>query len=324
LGNQSEPYTYSFVVAAQGQAVEPFSQPDLWCLRFDRDWWTFESTCDGSRVEITTTFQPNGRADFIDDLILLGLYNEEAPEVSQWVAELVKERVLVNLREFYYIAEDGSHNEDSPEIEFSLDSSHCASAIAIGGADPAGGYTLGRAYFDWGNQNREDDTAPALGVFSTNLIRFYINTSYSFQELFDPFIPCRGNPVGTLAIDSTVMSDSFEPGAEGNSEEEEQRYQDLFNAVDAFGRAIAAILAHEIGHSVGLVANGPPPGGLFGGETNAEFTGYWTDPYHIDTLGNNIMEAAMSFTVMQYRGSEALRFNELNTAYLRERILLEK
>jgi hypothetical protein len=36
------------------------------------------------------------------------------------------------------------------------------------------------------------------------------------------------------------------------------------------------------------------------------------------------MEAAMSYTTMQYRGSRALHFNELNTAYLLERILLTR
>jgi len=324
LGNMSEPLSYSFLVAQSGQGVRPFAAPDTWCLLFDRDWWTFESSCEGTRVTITTVFEPNGRADFIDDLELLGLYNEEEPEVSAYVESFIKQRVLANLRGFFGIEEDGTHTEDSSPVAFSLGPDGCASAIAVGGADPAGGYTLGRAYFDWGNKHREQDTTPSLGVFSTNLIRFYVNTSYLFQELFDPFIPCRGDPVGTLAVDKTVMSADFVPGAPENSEEEESRYEQLYAAADGFGRAVAAVLAHEIGHSLGLVANGPPPGGLFGGESNAEFTGYWTDPYHIDTTGNNIMEAAMSFTAMQYRGSNALRFNELNTAYLRERILLSR
>ena len=121
-----------------------------------------------------------------------------------------------------------------------------------------------------------------------------------------------------------ILSETFVPGAPENDQAQEDRYNDLYTAADALGRAVAAILAHEVGHSIGLVANGPPPTGLFGGETNAAFAEYWTDPYHLDTVGNNIMVAAMSYTVMQYRGSRALTFNELNMAYLLERILLTR
>ena len=98
----------------------------------------------------------------------------------------------------------------------------------------------------------------------------------------------------------------------------------IARAAQGLARALAAIAAHEVGHSVGLVPNGPPDEGLFGGEQNAAFAGTWTTPYHIDTPGNNLMASAMSFTITQYTGTHELRFNELNTAYLRQRVLVRR
>jgi hypothetical protein len=95
------------------------------------------------------------------------------------------------------------------------------------------------------------------------------------------------------------------------------------DAVDSLARVVATILAHEIGHSIGLVANGAPSPGLFGGEYNASFAGPYTTDYHIDTPGNNIMAAAISFTSAIASGSNVPHFNEMNMAYLLERILVE-
>jgi hypothetical protein len=324
LGNRSLPLSYEFDVESANQAVRPFASADTWRIDFSRDYWTLQSQVSGQRVTVTTQFTPNGQADFIDDLALLGLYSAEAPDLSAQVVELVKDRTLANLREFYEIDQDGTPGADSPAITFTLAANQGTSVIAVGGADPGGGYTLGRAYFDRGNTGREQNTSAVLGVFTTSLIRFYINVSYSFKDAFDPFIPSRGDPIGTVPEDAVILDDAFVPGAEGNTDAAEERYQDLYAAAEAFGRAAAAILAHEIGHGVGLVANGPPPQGLFGGESNASFSGYWTDPYHFDAPGNNVMESSMSFTTMQYRGSQALRFDPLDRAYLLERILLTR
>ena len=86
--------------------------------------------------------------------------------------------------------------------------------------------------------------------------------------------------------------------------------------------SIAVVLAHEIGHSIGLVANSEPSSGLFGGEYNAAFSGPYTSTFHLDTPGNNIMAASISFTGSIATGSNASAFNDLNTAYLLHRLLL--
>ena len=63
-----------------------------------------------------------------------------------------------------------------------------------------------------------------------------------------------------------------------------------------------------------------------GGAAKAEFTGPRTTPGHIDTDGFNIMEAGpssapgVSINIAQFLG--AARFNPLNLAYLRRRLIV--
>jgi hypothetical protein len=124
-------------------------------------------------------------------------------------------------------------------------------------------------------------------------------------------------------MDVTILGSNFDRDDPGNTSQENDRYDDLALAIDGISRATAVILAHEIGHSVGLVANGPPPTGLFGGEYRASFAGPYTNSYHLDTNNNSIMASALSFLDAITIGINGPAFNLLNLAYLRERILLE-
>ncbi|HAK96089.1 MAG TPA: hypothetical protein DCM87_14125 [Planctomycetes bacterium] len=324
LGNTSEACAYEFTAESGGEAFHPFAKRDAWGIDLARDNWTTAASCVNGTVTITTAFAPNGTPDFIDDLALIGLYDARHAAEGERVAALVKDRLVAELYGFYTRPDDGVLAGARAEIEFTLSALDATSMIGVGGADPAGGYTLGRALFDRGNARFEYNATAGLGIFGTNLIRFYINSSFTFRSLFDPFIPGRGRPVGTAPEDARVLSDEFIPGDAANTAAEEARYDAIVRATAGFARALAAIAAHEIGHSVGLVANGPPPFGLFGGEKNAEFAGRFTDPYHLDTPGNNIMESAMSFTVMQYTDWRALAFNPLAMAYLLEKALVKR
>jgi hypothetical protein len=105
------------------------------------------------------------------------------------------------------------------------------------------------------------------------------------------------------------------------------RYNQLSFVVSLLGRLLGALTAHEMGHALGLVAPGPPPCGLFGGETEAAFTNpSRTNITHIDTPGFNIMEAGPGsapdarLDIGQYFTIPS--FNRLNLAYLRGRLLL--
>ena len=324
LGNRSEECAYEFTIESRGEAFHPFAARDVWGIDLARDNWTMAVDRIGGHVVITPTFAANGTPDFLDDLALLGLYDAGHAAEGIRVAALVKEQLVAELRGFYTRPDDGVLPGAPVAIEFTLAVSGATSVIGIGGSDPGGVYTLGRAYFDRGNARREHNAAASLGIFSTNLIRFYINWSAVFRNLFDPFIPGRGQPVGTAPEDARVLSDEFVPGDGANTPDEEARYDAIVRAARGLARALAAIAAHEIGHSVGLIANGPPPFGLFGGEKNAEFAGAYTDPYHLDTPGNNLMESAMDFHVTQHTDWQALAFNPLAMAYLLEKVLVKR
>ncbi len=324
LGNTSAPCAYEFTVEHDGEAFHPFARGDTWAVDLMRDYWTTAASCAGGTVTITPAFAPNGAPDFIDDLALIGLYDARHAAEGGRVAALVEDRLIAELYGFYARPDDGVLAGGRAGIDFTLSAGDATSMIGVGGADPVGGYTLGRALFDRGNARREFNVTASLGIFSTNLIRFYINTSFSFRSIFDAFIPGRGQPVGTAPEDARVLSDDFIPDDPANTEAEEARYGAIVRAAGAFARALAAIAAHEIGHSVGLIANGPPPRGLFGGEKNAEFAGRFTDPYHLDTPGNNVMESSLSFAETQYTDWRMLVFNPLAMAYLLEKALVQQ
>jgi hypothetical protein len=93
-------------------------------------------------------------------------------------------------------------------------------------------------------------------------------------------------------------------------------------AITDLGRFTALVLAHECGHSLGLVRDGAPPNGLFGGDS-VNFPG--------STAGHVVMPSALfpgqSFNIMSpaisYPGAIDVRsgFNSLNLAYLREAVI---
>lgn len=331
LGNVSQDFTHGFDTLAATNSRRPFEHTDRWSLEFTRDNFSISSSIDASGdVSINTGAGANGVSDFVEDLRVLGLNSESPPpaatsaNLNDVAREWVKETVVGHLNTFFGHDFDGNTTADSVNIEFHLvppPGSH--SRIAIGGDDPVPGFTIGRAEYDYRNSWDNNNTDSDLGVFTTNLIEFYINSSFTFRAAFDALIPGRGTPLGFHADDVTVLSPGFDRFSGTNTQSENDRYDDILDAVDALARVVATILAHEIGHSVGLVANGAPAAGLFGGESDASFAGPYTTAFHLDTNGNNIMAAAVGFSGAVQTGSAAPAFNEMNLAYLQERILLD-
>lgn len=331
LGNTSAPQDYTFDTSAVASSKVPFENTDYWYLRFDRDNFTITSSISsGGTVTVSSTAGDNGTEDFTEDLRILGLNSESPPPaaasagLNTIVLDLIKDSIRGHLSTHYLRNFDGTATEDSANVSFVLSWQEGAlSQISIGGDDPSPGFTLGRASFDHTNVVSNVNTAANLGIFTTNLIDFFINSSATFKSRFDPLIPGRGTALGFHVDDVTVLSPDFDRMSGANTVSEDARYDDIMEAVDAMGRSVSVILAHEIGHSVGLVANGTPPGGLFGNEFNAAFSGPYTDMYHLDTPGNNIMQASISFSGTVATGSGAPFFNELITAYLQQRTLTQ-
>ncbi len=332
LGNSSAPVSFTFSSAPPPPQVLPFRQTDRWWIDFGRDNWTIGSSTDGQgTVTVNAVSGSNGTADIIEDLRILGLQSASPPPAAQSanlngvVLAAIEEAVLGRLNELYGRNFDGSSaGAGSVDILFSLSPPGGSySRISVGGDDPIPGYTIGRAEFDYRNAGPNDDSATDLGVFVTNLIDFYINASFTFRTRFNPLIPGRGVPLGFDANDVTVLDPSFDRGDPSNTSQENTRFDQIAAAIDAIARSTATILAHEIGHSVGLVANGAPTAGLFGGEAQASFSGPYTTSYHLDTGDNEVMAASLSFSDCIITGPGGPRFHPLLLSYLQQRIILE-
>ena len=126
--------------------------------------------------------------------------------------------------------------------------------------------------------------------------------------------------MGDHPQDALAMDPTYSPTPTDDPELVE-RHTLYSLVIELFGRAIAATLAHEIGHSLGLVPPGPPPGGLFAGMKGLAFTDHTLDDSHIDTPGLNIMQTGKVTNWMEAL-SQAPRFNALNLAYLRRRLVV--
>jgi len=304
----------------------PFDWLDRWWLDFDSDQFAISSS-GTSTIAVTATAGANGTPDHIEDLRIVGLQSvDPLPECAAFdsngrVRGWVEEEVCGRLRELFGADFDGTVPGFAPNIDFSFTQPGTTSSIRIGGDDIEPGYTLGRAAFDHRNAVANVNRGGNLGVFTTNMIQFYVN-SYLFRQRFQLLMPGLGVPVGEDAWDVIVLAPGFDRSAPGNPILANYRYDSIWYSIEAWGRSVAVITAHEIGHSIGLCSGGAPPAGLFGGLTSATFSGPYTTMFHLDTPGNNLMASALSFTTSMVQGPSGYRFNELNEAYLRQWTLI--
>ena len=202
--------------------------------------------------------------------------------------------------------------------------------IACGGFDPEGtagraygadtSGTLGRAFYDYRNQLvSENNTAvnPGVGVFPAEL--FLYETSLhidvypafvtTFAQTFLPIVPEMGGvAVGADANDPIILSPSFQ-FATGTSAER-ARYIAVMTAADEWATAIGTILAHEVGHSLGLVEPGRSSAQLHGDNSlHNEFANI-----------SDVMGSAVGYDGLV---SLPYAFRDLNIAYLQHRMLLK-
>jgi hypothetical protein len=105
---------------------------------------------------------------------------------------------------------------------------------AVGGRHRDGAGTLGVSWLDPGNLRKEDNsTAGELGIFSA-----------SIQGRASTLSP----PLG--AADRRYLDGSYRLG--DGSAAEDRRFQRVRDAIADWGHALAVVVAHEVGHSVGL------------------------------------------------------------------------
>ena len=130
-----------------------------------------------------------------------------------------------------------------------------------------------------------------------------------FASRFIKLVPdMEGMPVGTNPLDPIVTDRNFDVDSATSSQT--QRYFDIFDAADDWATATGVILAHEIGHSIGLVASGAPPEGLHG-----DLSLHNSHP----DIGN-VMSSAVSYESIV---NLEYHFRDISIAYLRHRLMLK-
>jgi hypothetical protein len=202
--------------------------------------------------------------------------------------------------------------------------------IACGGLDPEGAAnrsygadstgTLGRAYFDYRNSAVNElniASVPGLGVFPGEMFLFqarihiqvYPSFVTTFARRFLKLSPHMGGvPAGADPLDAVVLAPGFDVGSATSTQR--ARYEAVFGAADDWATAVGIILAHEVGHSVGLVADGRLPRGLHGDRSlHNEYSTVL-----------DVMASAVGYDAMV---SLEYRYRDLNIAYLRQRLLLK-
>jgi len=272
--------------------------------------------------------------------------------------ECLLRRLLENVRresyKFYFKEEDGTCLEHCADIVFFIEGEAGApdpaafayetlsgdeltrsfSMIGFGGGDLAESLLGLSESVDERNTGNENNAKEGYGCLTTSVARYILEALEEDPDLsalaavaFGGIVPALGGAaLGSLPEDHRIVDPSVPDG--DLSPEALQRRKALAFMLDAAGFGLAALAVHEIGHSVGLVAYGAPPQGLFGGEKEAAFV---ENPEgckgaHLDTEGFNLMQAGpgsgAGFELSMDLLSEPIGFNELNAAYLRGEVVL--
>ena len=140
-----------------------------------------------------------------------------------------------------------------------------------------------------------------------------------------PFQTAKGGtPIGEHSDDATVLGSGFDRTANGNTQAQNDRYDAIIDAIEAAAGSVSGVVAHEIGHSTGLVPDGGPKTGLFG---NAHRTNTFTEAttaspnttHHLDYVGNDVMGPASSVDDRMATGTDFMIFNPYLDGFLRHR-----
>jgi hypothetical protein len=332
----------AFEAADLPPELDPFTTVDTWYITFSRDLFDLTFT---ARPDNTATLSSryleggNGIEDIDEAFFALGLMSSNHPESAAIIRAHIERRIAANLKRFYGV--DGA-DPLAPRLDFRFEGTSEAAAyadqtpealnaagvsvIAVGGdGDPddqrAG--TFGRAWIDWNNQDAQDNTTYGLGVFPTALVRTALEQPIAAIVLADFRPDLGGIPFGALDIDAAFIGRDETPTELPSSTLVDVPNRAAFYKVlvDFASLGLASILAHEIGHSLGLVPYGPPPEGLFAGVA-VDFVASIAPDAHIDTPGLNIMQTGGSIDIASVLNGDEPAFEPLSRAYLRRMLVV--
>ena len=272
------------------------------------------------------------------------------------VRRLFLERTRELLNERFGIDADGTHRAESVNVEFLLpgeqgslgsmpaystanssNSSYGYSEISLGGTNGAesGAYTasgtIAQAWYDARNLRREANlntgSGTLGGVYLLGMFKLQVNSNALFKaRISNKFVTVHGGtPVGEDASDDDVLADTFSRTTSTDATKN-ARYDAIMDAVEHLALYVSAVAAHEVGHSLGLVPDGPPKTGLFG---NAHWSNSFTEATstvpntskHLDFVGNDLMSAATTFNSTTWTGTDFKRFSPMDIAFLLNNVL---
>jgi hypothetical protein len=336
----SAPATFSFQTVDTSNGIRPFETTQVWFLDLSRDVESFTAQSNGTEVtEVTIVGGANGRSDLEDLFLITGLLAPvPLPNVSsgmdsnQFVLELFRSRILAELagafdgvRISFTFTSPGTFPQGQSSVPYA---NATFSRICIAGAARSTPViTLGAALFDPNNATQNDNcltdfNGVRLGVFLHAAVRegYLAGASGTFHMTYGQFTPSLngGVPIGGNAQDGARLTGANTDG----------RATAIHAAINRMGRLAAIVVAHECGHSMGLVANGAMPAGLYGGlpqffplgpgQPAANANGHIQNTSLFPQGAQNIMSPAIDFDTAQASGT---KFNSLNLAYLREQAL---
>jgi hypothetical protein len=278
---------------------------------------------------------------------------------------ILKRLFLTRLRETlnarYRISQDGVHDADSADVEFLLPgeqgslgsmpaystsnasaSANSFSEMSFGGTQGAeagattSSFTLGQAWFDTRNLFQQANLnfgvgGATTGVYLMGMFKQGVNDSTT-GSIFGSRISAKfvavygGTPAGEGSLDDDVLAGTFDRTSGGNSAAQNTRYDQIMDAVELIALHASAVGAHEVGHSLGLVPDGAPKTGLFGG---AHFNNTFTEAtsaspntsHHLNFLGIDVMAASATFESDVTTGSDFKRFSPTDIGWLRSRLI---
>jgi hypothetical protein len=334
-GLSSAPASFSLTVRPFTDALQPFetnaNPSQVWFVDFDRDLESYATAPGGAGVQVDVTPGANGVSDFEDLARVLGLTSatpipdvEAGMDSNEVVLALFKAALIADLQAYYSGANvtftltrpAGSFNGNTNVTYGSLG----YSAVSVAGSADASGNSgvLGLAIFDPSNASQNDNTdddffGSRLGVFLHTIVDSGLRSPAvtNFRVTFDPFTSALGGtPIGEAALDADRLTGLLSDG----------RAMAIDRAITDLARFTATVTAHECGHSVGLVENGPMPSGLYG-DDDVNFPGSANGHIRNADLfpagATNVMSPGLSYTTAT---SFETAFNTLNMAYLREQV----